>query len=117
MSQETLIDYSPRMAACEARLRLAGARCATISDHGSRYFDWGRNGNALKIRVADHPLNGERGFWNLEVRVDLPEIGVCRVHDRVRIVLTVEEILHVRAELERPPAAQGECAGDAHIDH
>jgi hypothetical protein len=60
------MDYSPRFATCEARLRLAGASCATISDSGSRYFQHGRD---LRIRVADHP-SGNGGFWHQEIRVD-----------------------------------------------
>lgn len=62
----TAPDYSPRFNACEARLRIAGATCASISDGGSRYFNYGRD---LKIRVADHP-SGEAGFWHQEIRVD-----------------------------------------------
>lgn len=61
-----ITEYSPRFSTCEARLRLAGASCATISDSGSRYFDYGRD---MKIRVADHPNNGD-GFWHQEIRVD-----------------------------------------------
>jgi hypothetical protein len=62
-------NLSPRFSACEARLRLAGATCATISDGGSRYFNYGRD---LKIRVADHP-SGDGGFWHQEIRVDQPD--------------------------------------------
>jgi hypothetical protein len=51
------LDLLPRFHACEARLRCAGAICTTISDTGSRYFDYGRD---LKIRVADHPERQRR---------------------------------------------------------
>lgn len=62
----TTATMQPRFSACEARLRLAGATCATISDGGSRYYDYGRD---LKIRVSDHP-SGDGGFWHQEIRVD-----------------------------------------------
>ena len=37
---------------------------------------------------------------------DLPEVRACRVQVRPRVVLSVQEVLDVCAELERPSAAR-----------
>src|SRR5687767_5547807 len=66
--------------------------------------------------VAERGVEGDEPHDTLGHRSDLAEVGVRRVHFRVPIVLAVEQVLEIHAELERTAGAQIERARDVRVN-
>src|SRR5688572_1544266 len=101
----------PRRGGLLASIYYNVVRAATVKKR-SRF-----NTTDSLILEADRGVEGEEPHDGVVHRPDLTEVRAGRIQVRIGVVLPVEQVLHVHAELDRPAAPQTEVARDGRVHH